>query len=73
MQLAKTGQICNVCQPNALMTLKEYAIDYASEETRRFADQVIENEIGKIKNDKIREKTIENLRLIEQGQRDLRF
>ena len=73
MRLAKTGQICNVCQPNALMTLKEYAIDYASEETRRFADQVIENEIGKIKNDKIREKTIENLRLIEQGQRDFRF
>ncbi len=49
MQLAKTGQICNVCQPNALMTLKEYAIDYASEETRRFADALIEKEIPKIK------------------------
>ncbi|WP_093989206.1 [FeFe] hydrogenase H-cluster radical SAM maturase HydG [Massiliimalia timonensis] len=73
MQLAKTGQICNVCQPNALMTLKEYVIDYASEETRRFAEELIEKEIPKIKNEKIRAKTIENLKQIEEGKRDFRF
>ena len=73
MSLAKAGQICNVCQPNALMTLKEYAIDYASEETRKYAEEVIQNEIPRIKNEKIRAKTIENLKEIENGKRDFRF
>ncbi len=73
MSLAKAGQICNVCQPNALMTLKEYAIDYATPETRAYAEQLIQREIPKIKNEKIRAKTIENLASIEAGQRDFRF
>ena len=55
------------------MTLKEYVIDYASEETRRFAEELIEKEIPKIKNEKIRAKTIENLKQIEEGKRDFRF
>ena len=33
MSLLKAGQIANCCQPNALMTLKEYLMDYASPET----------------------------------------
>lgn len=73
MQLAKTGQICNVCQPNALMTLKEYVLDYASPETKMFAEKLIENEIPNIKNETIRKKTIENLKAIDAGQRDFRF
>lgn len=73
MQLAKAGQICNVCQPNALMTLKEYVIDYASDETKDFAEKLIQQEIPKIKNEKIRAKTIENLKEIENGKRDFRF
>lgn len=73
MQLAKSGQICNVCQPNALMTLKEYAIDYASEETREFAEKLIQQEISNIQNEEIRAKTIENLKQIESGNRDFRF
>ena len=48
-------------------------IDYASEETRRYAEELIEKEIPKIKNEKIRAKTIENLKQIEEGTRDFRF
>lgn len=35
MQLCKSGQISNCCHPNALMTLKEYLQDYASEDTKK--------------------------------------
>lgn len=73
MQLAKTGQICNVCQPNALMTLKEYIQDYASPETKELAEKLIENEIPKIKDETIRAKAIENLAEIATGKRDFRF
>jgi 2-iminoacetate synthase len=42
MQFCKSGQILNFCHPNALMTLKEYLIDYATPrntENRRSAYQ----------------------------------
>lgn len=73
MTLAKAGQICNVCQPNALMTLKEYLMDYASEHTRAVGEKLIEQELRQITNDTIREKTIANLAAIEHGERDFRF
>ncbi len=73
MTLAKAGQICNVCQPNALMTLKEYLMDYASAETRAAGEKLIEQELQHISNATIREKTIANLAAIEQGERDFRF
>ena len=41
MQLVKSGQIANCCQPNALMTLNEYLEDYSSEDTRRKGDRAI--------------------------------
>ena len=44
MSLVKSGQIANCCQPNALMTLKEYLEDYASPETKALGEQVIEKE-----------------------------
>lgn len=34
MSLCKSGQIQNCCHPNALMTLEEYLVDYASDDTR---------------------------------------
>ena len=38
MSLAKTGQIQNVCEPNALMSLVEYALDYGDDEIRNKVD-----------------------------------
>lgn len=73
MTLAKAGQICNVCQPNALMTLKEYLMDYASAQTRAVGEKLIGQELQHISNATIREKTIANLAKIEQGERDFRF
>lgn len=44
MSLCKSGQIQNCCQPNALMTLKEYLMDYASPETKKIGEKLISEE-----------------------------
>ena len=73
MSLCKAGQIQNCCHPNALMTLKEYLIDYASEETRKIGEKLIEDELKNIPKEKVRDICEENLEKIEQGKRDFRF
>ena len=73
MKLVKSGQIANCCQPNALMTLKEYLMDYASEDTRRKGELLIEKELKKVSSDRIREIAERNLKEIEHGKRDFRF
>ena len=73
MKLCKSGQIQNCCQPNALLTLKEYLIDYASPETKKVGEQLIQNELNNIPNEKVKTKCIELLDLIEKGDRDFKF
>ena len=73
MQLVKSGQIANCCQPNALMTLKEYLEDYASEDTRRKGERAILEELNHIGSDKVRQITIDRLELMKEGKRDFRF
>ena len=73
MTLCKNMQILNCCHPNALMTLKEYLEDYASEETKEIGMKLIEKELEKIPNPKVKEKAIANLKAIESGSRDFRF
>lgn len=73
MSLVKSGQIANCCQPNALMTLKEYLEDYASEDTRRKGEEVIKNEIPNIPNEKVKKIVLENLENLHEGKRDFRF
>lgn len=73
MALAKTGQIANCCGPNALLTLKEYAEDYASESVRAMANEIIENELNKIPNSKIQTRAAKYISDIEEGKRDFRF
>lgn len=73
MQLAKTGQIHNVCQPNSLLTFKEYLLDYADEETRRLGEEIIRKGIEDIPKESARKATMDRLARIEQGERDLRF
>ncbi|MCL2185634.1 MAG: [FeFe] hydrogenase H-cluster radical SAM maturase HydG [Treponema sp.] len=68
MSLAKSGQIGNVCLPNALMTLCEYSMDYGDDEFRKKTDIIIKNEIPQIKNETIRKKTIENMEKIRSGE-----
>ena len=73
MSLCKSGQIQNCCQPNALMTLKEYLMDYASEDTKKIGEALIQAELENIPKDKVKEICKENLVKIEQGIRDFRF
>lgn len=73
MQLCKSGQILNCCHPNALMTLKEYLQDYASEDTKKKANELIEKELNKVSSDKVRRICQERLNMIEEGKRDFRF
>lgn len=73
MSLVKSGQIANCCGPNALITLKEYLEDYASDETRRKGISLIQKELASIPNTKIREIALRRLHEIEEGGRDFRF
>ena len=73
MSLCKSGQIQNCCHPNALMTLKEYLMDYASEDTKEIGLKLIEKEIPNVPREKTREILERHLKEIEEGQRDFRF
>ena len=74
MSLCKNGQIQNCCHPNALMTLKEYLMDYASDKTKQIGDRLIEKELLKIPNEKVRKIASEHINDIENNnKRDFRF
>lgn len=71
MSLAKSGNIKNVCLPNALMTLTEYACDYGSDEFRRKVDRLVASKLPKIDNEKVRILVAGNIEKIKSGERDL--
>ena len=74
MSLCKSGQILNCCHPNALMTLTEYLVDYASEETKKIGFALIEKELEKVPNEKARAIARENIECIKaSNRRDFRF
>ena len=74
MQLCKTGQILNCCHPNALMTLTEYLVDYASPETQKVGFELIERELAKIPKEKVRQIATDNIEQIKaSNRRDFRF
>ena len=73
MALCKNMQILNCCHPNALMTLKEYLEDYASPETKEIGDKLIERELEKITNPKVKKTATEYIHNITDGKRDFRF
>ena len=74
MSLCKTGQILNCCHPNALMTLAEYLVDYASPETKKVGWAMIESELAKIPKENVRRVAAENIEAIKSSnRRDFRF
>ena len=73
MQLLKSGQIQNCCHPNALMTLNEYLDDYASDSVKALGKKMIEEELEKIPNEKVKETAKKYIHNIDEGQRDFRF
>ncbi len=73
MSLAKSGEIQNVCLPNALLTFKEFLLDYADEENKVLGEKVIAEHLATIPQEAIRTEAAKRLRQIEEGKRDLYF
>ena len=74
MSLCKTGQILNCCHPNALMTLTEFMTDYATDETKKVGLELIEKELDKIPNEKVRKIAEQNIKdIVNSNRRDFRF
>ncbi len=73
MALCKSGKISYCCTPNALMTLKEYLMDYASPATRAEGERLIASSLTDIPEGRVRDLTVERLKRIEAGERDFRF
>ncbi|MDO4182201.1 MAG: [FeFe] hydrogenase H-cluster radical SAM maturase HydG [Coriobacteriia bacterium] len=74
MDFCKNGQILNYCHPNALMTLQEYLSDYASEDTRRRGEALIERELQLIPDARVHDKCVQRIQAIRAGAgRDFRF
>lgn len=73
MELAKDAHIHEFCQPNAILTFKENLVHYGSEATRAKGEKMIAEELEKIEDEKIKKETIERIKRIEKGERDLYF
>ncbi len=73
MDLCKSKQILNFCHPNALMTLKEFLVDYASPETRKIGKELIKRELLNVPNEKVRDVCEQHIQEIDTGKRDFYF
>lgn len=74
MSLCKSGQILNCCHPNALMTLAEYLVDYASDETKKAGFEMIDRELERIPKQKVKDIAKQNIEDIKNSnRRDFRF
>ena len=74
MSLCKNGQILNCCHPNALMTLTEFLVDYASDATKMKGFELIDTELGKVTNPKVEAIARDNVADIKaSNRRDFRF
>ena len=73
MSICKNEQIHNFCHPNAIMTLKEYLVDYASSKTKETGEKLITKELEKITDNERKRVVIENLDKITHGERDFKF
>ena len=73
MALAKPGEIHNFCLPNALLTFKEYLLDYATPETRAAGEKVIWDNLDKVEDEQVRRVAEERLAALDAGQRDVYF
>ena len=71
MDSAKHGRVHAFCMPNAVLTFKEYLLDYAAPETRVQGKRLLDAEFSKL-DERIKPKIREYLGRIEAGERDLR-
>ena len=72
MEVAKSSFVHNYCMPNAILTLKEYLLDYAAAETKETGEREISKYINKLKDEKIRKFVLQSIRKMEKGERDIK-
>lgn len=73
MSLAKSGEIQNVCAPNALMTLMEYVLDYGDEELYKMAEELVNKEINNLASEEMKKNVRSNIEKLKKGDRDIYF
>ena len=74
MEFAIPGFIKRFCTPNAITTLMEYLVDYATPETRAAGEKIIREEIEQIESDSMRAEILARLeRIRTSDDRDLHF
>lgn len=73
MTLAKRGDVKNFCTPNAVLTFKEYLLDYASQETQQAGSKVINQYVQSITDTRPQQaqRLQQLLKRLEAGERDL--
>ena len=73
MALAKSGQIQHVCQPNALLTLQEFIMDYGNDATRQAGEQLIAKELETLSGTEVGKKLEQDLKALRCGRRDIYY
>lgn len=73
MKLLKSGEIHNLCRPNAILTFREYLEDYATGEVKESGLKIINKYMKQISDNEIRRETQIRLERIRRGERDLYF
>jgi 2-iminoacetate synthase len=70
MDLAKPGLIKEFCQPNAILTVKEYLEDYATPATKALGEELIASSLAEFEKESLRCNVCDKLVKIEDGERD---
>lgn len=73
MEFSVPGFIKRFCQPNALMTLVEYLVDYAPQETKEKGYQLVKEKLDEIEDITFRNQLIQKIEQIKAGSRDLYY
>lgn len=71
MSLAKSGEIQNVCEPNALMSLVEYALDYGDDELKNKVEALIDDVKNSFDKQNVRNMVENRIEKLKDGERDL--
>ena len=73
MEHAKPGHIHRFCHPNALLTFKEYLLDFGDEPLRTVGEGLIREELSAMGDGKMERATRNKLQQLERGKRDIYF
>ncbi len=73
MEFSVPGFIKRFCQPNALMTLVEYLVDYAPQDTKEKGFQLVQEKLDEIEDITFRNQLIQKIEQIKAGSRDLYY